>query len=196
MIELWCATGNRHKLQEFQRAAGSEIRIHACGSLDCPETGRTFEENAVQKALCYAREGAPDRLVFADDSGLVVDALDGAPGVHSARFAGDDADDEANNRLLIEKLRGVPEAHRSGRFACVIALVRGADVLGTFHGTAEGRILEAEVGSGGFGYDPLFYYPPTGCAFAELSPEDKWRHSHRGEAFRAMLGRLRRADRP
>jgi len=190
VTDLWCATGNRHKLQEFQRAAGERITIRACGRVECPETGATFEENAVQKALCYAEAGDPGRLVFADDSGIVVDALDGAPGIYSARFAGEDVTDQANNRLLVEKLRGVPEALRTGRFVCVIALVRGGEVLGTFEGTAEGRILEEEVGGGGFGYDPLFYFPPTGCAFAELTPEQKWRHSHRGEAFRAMLAWL------
>lgn len=192
-LELWCATGNRHKLAEFQRAAGHGIQIEACGSLECPETGDTFEANAVQKALCYAKAGPADRLVFADDSGIVVDALNGAPGIYSARFAGDEATDDANNRLLVEKLEGVPEEHRTGRFVCLIALVRGEETLATFAGTAEGRILEAEVGAGGFGYDPLFYFPPTGCAFAELSPERKWAHSHRGKAFRAMLDWLRRS---
>jgi XTP/dITP diphosphohydrolase len=129
--------------------------------------------------------------VFADDSGLVVDALAGAPGIYSARFAGPDADDQSNNTLLLDKLRGVETSRRTARFVCTIALAQAGKVLRTFTGSAEGRILEAPVGTNGFGYDPLFYFPELDKGFAELPPEVKWAHSHRGKAFRAMLEWLR-----
>jgi XTP/dITP diphosphohydrolase len=192
-FDLHCATANQGKLREFRLAAGQGIRIHPIAPRDCPETGHTFEENARSKALCYERglaaSGHP--LVFADDSGLVVDALDGAPGIYSARFAGPNADDRANNALLREKLRGIETARRKARFVCTIALAQNGKVLKTFTGSAEGRILEAPVGTNGFGYDPLFYFPELDKGFAELPPEVKWAHSHRGKAFRAMLEWLR-----
>ena len=188
-FDLYCATANPGKLREFRLAAGQGIRIHPIAPRDCPETGDTFEENARSKALCYERglatSGHP--LVFADDSGLVVDALDGAPSIYSARFAGPDADDQANNALLLEKLRGIEISRRTARFVSTIALAQGGKVLRTFTGSAEGRILEAPVGSNGFGYDPLFYFPELGKGFAELPPGVKWAHSHRGKAFRSML---------
>ena len=196
-IELYCATANPGKQREFQRAAGDEIVIHRLDACDCSEEGNSFEENAVSKALCYSRACRPkdasggDALLFADDSGLVVDALDGAPGIYSARFAGPAAGDEANNRRLVDELQGVPENERTGRFVCCIALVRGKGVLGTFEGSAEGRILDSPAGKGGFGYDPLFFYPPLGKSFAEIAAEAKWEHSHRGKAFRAMLEMLK-----
>lgn len=188
-LDLYCATANQGKLREFRLAAGQGIRIHPIAPRDCPETGHTFEENAKSKALCYERglASSGNPLVFADDSGLVVDALDGAPGIYSARFAGPDADDQANNALLLEKLRGVETSRRTARFVCNIALAQSGKVLRTFTASAEGRILEAPIGSDGFGYDPLFYVPDLGKGFAELPPEVKWAHSHRGKAFRAML---------
>lgn len=196
VIELYCATGNPGKQREFQEAAGDDFVVHRLDPRDCPEHGHSFEENAVSKALCYSRAFRPkdvaggDALVFADDSGLAVDALDGAPGIYSARFAGPDADEAANNRLLIEKLAGVGESARTGRFVCCIALVRGEQVLGTFEGSAEGRIVDSPVGAGGFGYDPLFFFPPLGVTFAEVAAKTKWEHSHRGKAFRLMLEML------
>ena len=196
-IELYCATANPGKQRELQRAAGDEIVIHRLDPCDCAEEGRSFEENAVSKALCYSGACRPkdvsggDALVFADDSGLVVDVLGGAPGIYSARFAGPEADDEENNRRLIEKLSGLPESKRTGRFVCWIALVRGEEVLGTFEGSAEGRILDSPAGKGGFGYDPLFFYPPLGMTFAEIAAQTKWEHSHRGKAFRSMLEMLK-----
>lgn len=196
-LELICATGNAGKLHEFQEAGGREMRIRGFGPVDCPETGATFEENAVEKALCCSRAfraktGRDDALLFADDSGLEVDALGGAPGVRSARFAGEEADEGANNKLLLEELRSKPESERGARFVCVIALVGGHGLLGVFRGEAEGRILESPRGAAGFGYDPLFYYPPLERSFAELSGREKWEHSHRGRAFRAMIEGLRR----
>ncbi len=191
MTTLYCATGNRGKLREFQEAAGPEFEIRSCGSLDCPENGSTFEENAIQKARCYARAlGDEQALLFADDSGIEIDALGGAPGVYSARFAGEGATDDANNALLLEKLAGVPEDKRTARYVCVIALLRGEELMGTFRATAEGRITESPRGSEGFGYDPYFYFPELAATFAETPPTVKWLHSHRGKAFRAMLDRL------
>lgn len=194
---LYCATANQHKLAEFRLAAGDDFAIEGLPAAPCPEDGATFEENATAKALCYARvamaQGIGGHLftVFADDSGLEVDALDGRPGIRSARFAGLNANDQANNDLLLEKLAGFPDTGRGARFVCAIALVRGSQCLATFSGMAQGRILHAPAGSGGFGYDPVFFYPPLNRTFAELSAEEKWRHSHRGQAFRQMIEWLR-----
>lgn len=195
---LYCGTGNRGKLREFQLASGDDLEIRSFGPLPCPEDGDTFEANARQKALCYGaaleRELGHEALLFVDDSGLEVDALDGAPGVYSARFAGENAADADNNRLLLEKLRGVPPEQRAARYVAVIALVRGGAVLATFRGEVEGRIQDDARGEGGFGYDPYFYFPPAACTFATLSAEEKWRYSHRGKAFRALLEHVRAAD--
>jgi XTP/dITP diphosphohydrolase len=176
------------KLREFRMAAGHapvEIELLA-GYKDlapCAEDGATFEENAILKARYYGPH-APGTL-FADDSGLEVDALGGAPGVYSARFSGPNATDEANNTLLLERLRGVQ--NRAARFVCWIAVVRGNRLLATYRGAVDGVILDAPRGAGGFGYDPLFYYPPYGCTFGEASDEQKFLASHRGQALRAML---------
>lgn len=195
MTRLWCATGNAGKLREFQaisKAMDAAFAIELIpgfrGIPPCVEDGKTFEENAVLKARYYAAHAAGP--VFADDSGLVVDALGGAPGVYSARYSGLGATDESNNRLLLENLRGV--TGRSARFECRIALVDGGRVTGVYSGSAEGKILESPRGSGGFGYDPLFYYPAFGCTFGEATEEQKSSASHRGLAFRAMLRDLAR----
>ncbi len=183
-LVLYCATSNPGKLAEFRHAAPPGLEIVAAGPFDCPETGGTFHENAVQKALCYARH--LDGLVFADDSGLEVEVLGGEPGIHSARYAGPNATDEDNRHLLLARLGARAERPRA-RFLCVVALAQSERLLATFEGMAGGEILDAPRGSGGFGYDPLFYYPPLGRTFAELDPEEKFVHSHRGKAFRAML---------
>ncbi len=146
------------------------------------ETGSTFEENAAQKAIYYSR--FTDAAVFVDDSGLVVDALDGAPGVYSARYAGPDATDEANNNLVIERMRG--RTNRNARFVCVVALASKGELIRTFRGEVEGQLLDAPRGPNGFGYDPLFFYQPFGCSFGEVSAERKMQVSHRGRALRAM----------
>jgi XTP/dITP diphosphohydrolase len=191
-IQLWCATSNAGKLREF-RGAGAEAGIEIEGLAnfrqlpECVEDGATFAENAILKARHYAPY-APGP-VFADDSGLAVDALGGAPGVYSARYAGLGATDEANNRLLLERLRGVTD--RRARFVCVIALAEGGEVRGTFSGEVEGEMLDAPRGPGGFGYDPLFYYRPFDRTFGEASEEQKLSVSHRGQAFRKMLAALR-----
>ncbi len=190
-MTVYCATGNTGKLKEFQLAAmGTGIDVALLPGFreipECEEDGATFAENAAIKARHYGPHAAG--VLFADDSGLVVDALDGAPGVHSARFAGPGANDERNSRLLLEKLRGV--RHRTARFVCVIALAQGAKVRSLFEGSVEGVILEEPSGAGGFGYDPLFYYPPLGCTFGEAAEERKLAVSHRGQAFGKMLRSL------
>ena len=188
---LYCATSNPGKLREFRRVAGAGWTIEPLRDLagiPAPdETGTTFEENALLKARYYA-EYAGGAAVFAEDSGLEVDALGGAPGVYSARFGGHGADDDANNRLLLDRLRG--EGNRTARYVAVIALVLPGEEPRTFRGTVEGEILEAPRGSGGFGYDPLFFYPPFGSTFAEVPAEQKQTVSHRGRAAEQMMGFL------
>jgi XTP/dITP diphosphohydrolase len=157
------------------------------------EDGVTFEENARKKAESYSR-AVPGEIILADDSGLEVDALQGAPGVHSARYAADaphlmdnNTDDEANNARLLRELKDVPTDKRKGRFVCVIAAARDGQTLRVFRGEAEGTILNRPRGTNGFGYDPLFYFPQIEKAFAELTPEEKAQYSHRGTAFRQFL---------
>ena len=191
MTTLYCATGNAGKLREFRMAVDTtRIGIELLpGFKQLPpalEDGATFEENAIRKALHYSPHAAG--LLFADDSGLEVEALGGAPGVYSARFSGPHATDDSNNRLLLEKLRGV--ANRNARFVCAIALVEGERVIGVYHGAVEGQLLNEPRGAGGFGYDPLFYCPAFGCTFGEATAEQKLSLSHRGQAVRAMLASL------
>lgn len=182
------STRNTHKLVEIRQILGPAFQILDLSSVpdfgEVEETGETFEENAALKALAASANFAG--WVLADDSGLEVDALGGAPGVRSARFSGNGATDASNRALLLEKLSGVPAENRTARFRCVIALARGGAVLGHFSGTVEGAILASEKGGGGFGYDPLFV--PEGFAetFAELSAETKNRLSHRGRALAAL----------
>ncbi len=190
MLKLVCATSNQHKLREFQQAAGDGVIVHGCASMACPETGSSFEENALQKARCYAAVN-PAAWLFADDSGLEVDALDGAPGIHSARYAGEHASDLANNSLLLRNLADVPQDQRTARFVCSIALLHHGSPAATFRGEVNGRILRRLSGDGGFGYDPLFHYPPLQTSFGRLPAQAKWSHSHRGNAYRAMLTWLR-----
>lgn len=189
-MTLYCATTNPGKLREFRLAAerlGRHIAIELLPDLSriepVEETGDSFEQNAVQKALYYSAR-APGPL-FADDSGLEVDALDGEPGVRSARFAGEDATDQANNALLLERMRGVET--RAARFVCLIALAEKGNLVATFRGVVEGQILHQPRGPNGFGYDPLFFYPPFGCSFGEVGGERKLLVSHRGQALKQML---------
>ena len=205
MIRLYCATGNAGKLGEFQMARAGvapPVTIELLPGYKqlppCVEDGATFDENAIVKARYYGPH-APG-LLFADDSGLEVDALHGAPGVYSARFSGPQATgesnnrdgskyrDESNNRLLLEKLAGVE--NRAARFVCAIALVEGTRLLGVYRGAVEGTILREPRGTGGFGYDPLFYCPAFGCTFGEATAGQKFAASHRGQALRAMLAAL------
>ncbi len=189
------ATSNPGKLRDFAGAA----RVHGVevgalpGFASLPEVvedGATFEANARKKAEHYSRY-APGAIVLADDSGLEVDALSGAPGVRSARYAVTaghaNSTDEENNAVLLRNLESVEEARRAARFVCVIAAARDGHTVATFRGQASGRILRAPRGNQGFGYDPLFFYPPFGKTFAELGAEEKSRVSHRGAAFRKFL---------
>jgi XTP/dITP diphosphohydrolase len=147
------------------------------------ETGVTFEENAVLKATYYGAHTTG--WLFAEDSGLEVDALGGAPGVYSARFAGPGATDDDNNQRLLELLGDNPV--RTARYVCAIALAHAGAVVRTFRGTVEGEILRQPRGSGGFGYDPLFWFPEFGCSFGEVTRDRKQTVSHRGKAIRALL---------
>jgi XTP/dITP diphosphohydrolase len=196
-IRLCCATSNPGKLREFRLAAGERgplqpVEIELLENFhDLPaavEDGETFGANAMIKASHYSRHHAG--LVFADDSGLTVDALEGAPGVYSARFSGPGATDESNNRLLLEKMKGVED--RRAHFVCLIALAQQGRILGLYAGSVSGAILEEPRGSGGFGYDPLFFYEPLGRTFGELDDAAKFSVSHRGQALRRMLKALAR----
>lgn len=198
MRKVLIATSNPGKLRDFAGAArphGIEIAgIPSFASLPTVvEDGLTFEENARKKAEQYSLH-APGEIVVADDSGLEVDALNGAPGVHSARYAADqphlagvNTEDKANNARVLRELKGIPNEKRTGRFVCVLAVAQDGEILATFRGVAEGIILDAPRGSNGFGYDPLFYFPRIQKTFAELSAEEKANYSHRGAAFRQFL---------
>ena len=213
---LYMASSNPGKLREFREAASARgIPVEPLPGIEglpaCIEDGRTFEENARMKALHYsAYVSGP---VFADDSGLSVDALRGAPGVYSARFARPDATDDENNRKLLQELRrvettadsspaspraaldegGIPPcvenqpSRRAAHYVCVIALAQCGRILCVTEGRADGVILDEPRGTGGFGYDPYFFYAPLGKTFAELKAEEKFAVSHRGEAFRKLL---------
>lgn len=195
--KLVLASGNQGKLKEIQALLAQknvicfpQTEFHVP---DAVEDGLSFVENAIIKARHASRlTGLP---ALGDDSGLAVDALGGAPGIYSARYAeveGDrDTRDAANNTKLLRALEGVPEAERTARFLCVMALVRHADdpVPLICEGAWEGRILTEEAGTNGFGYDPLFYVPDQGCASAELPPELKNKLSHRGQALQALIQR-------
>jgi XTP/dITP diphosphohydrolase len=210
------ASRNPGKLREFRQAALARgIQVETLPGIEslpaCLEDGKTFEENARKKALYYsAYISGP---VFADDSGICVDALEGAPGVSSARFSGPRATDDENNRKLLRELRRVEmaasgtsltrppalDAHslapevegqfrrRAAHYLCVIALAQNGRILCVTEGRADGVILDEPRGTGGFGYDPYFFYPPLGKTFAELKAEEKFAVSHRGEAFRKLL---------
>ena len=193
-MKLYCATTNPGKLREFREIVahygGGRCEVEPlAGWRDlppCEENGATFEENAVLKAMHYGPYA--DGWLLADDSGLEVDALGGAPGVYSARFSGDEATDESNNRLLLERLGDA--ASRSALFVCVIALADRGRLAGTFRGAVEGRIIGAPRGEHGFGYDPLFYHEPSGCTFGEMPGGTKLLVSHRARALEKMLAWL------
>jgi len=187
-VTVYCATSNPGKLREFQLAAPDfDVRTLPRPVPPPEEHGETFEENAIAKAEYYG--SFVEGYLFADDSGLEVDALGGAPGVHSARYAGPDATDADNNRLLLSRLAGVTD--RRARFVCCIALVKDGRLVRTFRGAVEGRILDGPRGSGGFGYDPLFYYEPYARTFGEAAIGDKMLVSHRAQALQAMFTFLR-----
>ncbi len=190
MTKVVLATHNAHKVVELRRILeGTGVELVSGIELDLPdveETGQTFAENAVLKAgACMRATGLP---AVADDSGLVVDALDGDPGVRSARYAGGHGDDDANLRLVLDNLGATTE--RSGRFVCVAALVTPDGRQVTEEGTMEGVITDAPKGTGGFGYDPIFVATGQQRTNAELTPDEKDAISHRGAAFRALRPHL------
>jgi XTP/dITP diphosphohydrolase len=189
--DLLLASQNPGKLAEMRElVAGLPFRVvgpRDLGIHEAPdETGLTFLENAILKARYYAARSK--RLTVADDSGLSVDALDGGPGLYSARFGGEGATDADRNRLLLEKLAGLPPEQRGAHFTSAVAVAREGDVLFEVVETVEGFIADEPRGPNGFGYDPLFFYPSFGRTFGESAPADKARVSHRGKAF----ARLRR----
>lgn len=153
--------------------------------VDIVEDGMSFEENAEIKARAVARVLTND-IVLADDSGLEIDYLDKAPGIYSARFAGEDTSYDIKNRILLDRLEGVPEDERTARFVCAVAAVFPDGAVATVRKTIEGRIAHESEGANGFGYDPIFYVPEYGCTTAQMAPEQKNEFSHRGKALRAM----------
>ena len=196
MTRVVLASANRGKLRELEALlAPCHMEVVPQSEFDIPsadETGASFIENAILKARHAARlSGLP---AIADDSGLMVDALDGAPGVHSARYAGADADDEANLALLLENMRDVAEARRGARFVCLMVYMQhpldACPLVG--EGVWHGRITRAPRGEGGFGYDPVFFVEERGCTSAELDAADKNRISHRARAMQALVARLGR----
>lgn len=195
-MKVYCATGNKGKLREFQLAAQIENieveMIPGLASIAAPEeTGSTFEANAALKARYYSTHATG--LVFCDDSGIEVDALGGAPGVISARYAGEQGGDEANNDLLLRNME--TRQDRTARYVAVIAVARGGELLASFRGAVEGQLTRERRGTNGFGYDPLFFYPPFGCTFGEASAERKHDVSHRAQAFRLLIAWLNSSDR-
>jgi len=188
------ASGNKGKIREFsQILSGFHLEIVPQTQFNVPEaaeTGLSFVENAILKARNAAKH--TELAAVADDSGIEVDALKGAPGIYSARFAGENASDEENLQLLLEKIKTIPDEARTARFQCVIAYVRHDNdpMPRIFQGTWEGYILHEAKGANGFGYDPIFYVPTHECASAELDPMIKNQLSHRGQALRAFHSAL------
>jgi XTP/dITP diphosphohydrolase len=192
--QLIVATTNRSKVREI-RSLLADADVELATLDDWPaiaapdETGRTFEENAREKALYYA--AATGELVVAEDSGLEIDALGGVPGIASARYGGADATYPKKFALIYDALARAASSDRSARFVCALALARGDDVIFEARGVVDGRIAPEPKGNGGFGYDPIFFYPPYGCTLAEASAEQKAAVSHRGQAFRRLRDFLR-----
>ena len=198
MIELVVATRNRHKTREIQHILGPEFKVRDLGvHPDVPEileSGTSFRENATLKALAASRH--LPALVIADDSGLEVDAIGGAPGIYSARYAGANATERDKIDKLLRELARVraTDDGRRARFRCVVALARNGDLLGTFEGTVEGRITDTARGDSGFGYDPIFVPDGFEQTFGELSEEVKNTISHRAKAIRAVAEKLKRLE--
>jgi XTP/dITP diphosphohydrolase len=216
MMTIYAATTNQGKLREFRQCAGAQgVEVLALPGIEnMPEPvedAATFMGNAEKKAIAYSKlalaSGKRGLMVFADDSGLEVDALGGQPGVRSARFADDlgfevgaGSKDERNNRAVVSLLHDLPQAldadggltldNRGARFVCALVLAKDGDVLLRAQGEVEGQILDAPRGADGFGYDPLFLLPGIGKTLAEVSREQKWAVSHRGNAFRELLRQL------
>ena len=190
MEKIVFATNNAHKLAELRQMLGGRFQLLSLSDIGChddiPETGTTFEENALQKARWVKERYGYD--CFADDSGLEVDALGGAPGIMSARYAGTHGDSDANNARLLRELGDSTD--RRARFRCVIALLQGDVPARFFSGSVEGEILHEAAGCGGFGYDPLFRPLGWNHTFAEATPDEKNAISHRGQAVKALVEAL------
>jgi XTP/dITP diphosphohydrolase len=192
MQHLIVATRNAHKTREIRRILGADFAVSDLSAYpeapETVETGKTFEENAVLKATAASRQ-LPG-LVVADDSGLEVEALEGAPGIYSARYAAQNATDKQNIDKLLAELARIERAKRSARFCCVIALGREGNLLGTFEGVVEGMIVDSPRGRSGFGYDPVFMPTGFGKTFGQLSPTEKDQVSHRARALEKLRVRL------
>ena len=187
MKTIWIATSNPHKVEEFQTMLGSQVQVKSMKDLDqevhIVENGKTFEENALIKARALYQ--VIHQPVLSDDSGLEVDALNKQPGIHSARWMGKDTSYTIKNQAIIDALKGKKD--RSARFICVIAFIDEQGKEYTYRGTIEGQINDEIVGKNGFGYDPIFYYPPFHTTTANVSEELKNSVSHRGNALKAFM---------
>ncbi len=189
------ATKNKGKAKEFEQLF-APLGVKVLTLLDLPEspdieeTGTTFEENATLKAETIAKQ--TDSFVLADDSGLVIDVLDGRPGIYSARYAGEDCDDEANIDKVLEEMDGVPTSERTARFYCALALAKANMETITVAGTCEGLILTERKGTEGFGYDPIFYVPSEKKTMAQLAPNEKNKISHRNDALKKLEPQVRK----
>lgn len=193
-MKIIFATGNKDKMREI-RAILADLDMEVVSmkevgvAAEAEENGATFMENAIIKAKDIASK-VQDAIVMADDSGLVVDALNGEPGIYSARYMGEDTSYRIKNANIISRLEGVPVEDRTARFACAIAAVMPDGTVLTTEGTIEGYIGYEERGEGGFGYDPIFMVPELGCSTAELTDEEKNAISHRGRALEALKVKL------
>ncbi len=204
-MDILLASHNKKKMTELKAILDRDLEgvcVHSLDEVDLNddivEDGETFEDNALIKARAArgaaVKAGHPDWICLGDDSGLAVDALDGAPGVYSARYAGGHGDDAANNACLLRNMAGVPDDRRTARFVCCIACVKPDGAETTVRGTCAGVILREARGEGGFGYDPLFYILALGKTFSELAPAEKHAISHRGKALAAMAERLKESE--
>ena len=194
MKKIILASNNKGKIREFNAMLDGVYEVVSMSDMnveEVPETGLTFVENALIKARNASEQSGLPAL--ADDSGIVVDALNGEPGIYSARYAGNHGDDEANTQKLLEEMQAVPDGGRTGRFWCAIVFVEHANdpTPIVIQRGWEGEILREKVGENGFGYDPIFHVPTHGCASAELAPEIKNAISHRGKALTALLKELK-----
>ena len=197
-MKIYLASGNQHKLSELtialQQAGLDGCEVFSAnligGMPEVDETGDTFEANAILKAEALRLQGPKEDFYLADDSGIEIDQLNGQPGIRSARYAGDNCNDQANNEKVLSEMTEVPDSKRACRFRCVLALA-GEGLTKTFSGTCEGTLLREYRGSGGFGYDPLFLPKESESTFAEISSEEKAKISHRARALRYLMEYLR-----
>lgn len=193
-MKIIVATTNEGKMKEFRKLLASEnvevLSMKEAGiDIDIDENGTTFEENAAIKAKTVC--AVANTICLADDSGLVIDYLGGEPGIYSARYLGHDTPYEEKNRIIIERLKGIEEEKRTARFVCAVAAALPNGTVMTVTDTMEGQIADKPAGCGGFGYDPIFFYPPKGITSAEMTPDEKNAVSHRGKALRRMNAFLR-----